>query len=239
MTEFEKSRWAEEGFARQYLEEADIYIPERRKLLGVLGSFYRHFCSGKPGNKVLDIGCGDGILTYTLLQIDGTLSATLVDGSEEMLARAKARLRGFKNVQFLRTGFQELVRTDGADADADLIVSSLAIHHLPMDEKRKLFRYLHARLKDGGHFVNVDVVLSPSDALEGWYLTLWREHILKAREASGSKDGHEEIIERYKDNKDNRPDPLAAQMEALRSTGFRDVDCFCKYGIFTMFGGRK
>jgi len=28
-------------------------------------------------------------------------------------------------------------------------------------------------------------------------------------------------------------------MDTLREIGFKDVDCFYKYGIFSMFGGRR
>jgi tRNA (cmo5U34)-methyltransferase len=35
------------------------------------------------------------------------------------------------------------------------------------------------------------------------------------------------------------PDTLAAQLNALQTIGFEDVDCFYKYGIFTMYGGKK
>jgi tRNA (cmo5U34)-methyltransferase len=37
----------------------------------------------------------------------------------------------------------------------------------------------------------------------------------------------------------NKPDTLKNQMDTLREIGFKDVDCFYKYGIFSMFGGRK
>ena len=62
MTEFDKSHWAEKDFSNQYLEAADIYIVERKKLLEILKSFYRYFLANKKDNKILDLGCGDGIL---------------------------------------------------------------------------------------------------------------------------------------------------------------------------------
>jgi len=49
----------------------------------------------------------------------------------------------------------------------------------------------------------------------------------------------DDIIQRYKDNRDNKPDTLDEQLNALKSVGFKDVDCYYKYGIFTMYGGRK
>lgn len=38
---------------------------------------------------------------------------------------------------------------------------------------------------------------------------------------------------------DNLPDTLDAQLESLEKVGFKDVDCYFKYGIFSVFGGFK
>lgn len=49
----------------------------------------------------------------------------------------------------------------------------------------------------------------------------------------------DDTMRRYKDNKDNKPDTLDNQINALKEVGFKEVDCFYKYGVFTMYGGKK
>ena len=49
----------------------------------------------------------------------------------------------------------------------------------------------------------------------------------------------ENIIKRYKDLGENKPDTLEVQLKALKEIGFSEVDCFYKYGIFTIFGGKR
>ena len=239
MTEFDKSHWAEKDFANQYLEDSDIYIVERRKLLEILKSFYRYFLANKRNNKVLDLGCGDGILTQELLKIDESISATLVDGSEEMLSKAKGKLAGAEGINYVRASFQELSQKNMVLANFDFVVSSLAIHHLNMKEKKSLFEYIHSCLNNGGYFVNIDVVFSPTENLEAWYLLLWREHIREVQARLKLEGHYEDIVDRYRSNTDNQPDTLTAQLKALKSAGFEDVDCFYKYGIFAIFGGKK
>ncbi len=240
MTEFDKSNWARPEFSQGYRDNADIFIIERRRMLAILRSFYVHFVKDGAPKTMLDLGCGDGIVTAAIADADPTISATLVDGSPDMLKKAGELLEGLNNAHYVRASFEEILREDKVSGVYDFIASSLAIHHLTLDEKKALFQYAHEHLKPGGHFVNIDVVLAPSGELEGWYMKLWREWIDGRARALGIEgEQFESVIDGYKDNKDNKPDTLDDQLEALRSVGFEDVDCYYKYGVFTMFGGRR
>jgi tRNA (cmo5U34)-methyltransferase len=240
MTEFEKSNWAKPGFSQGYRDNADIFIVNRKRMLAILQSFYVNFVKIGKQKTMLDLGCGDGIVTAAIADIDPSISATLVDGSSDMLKRAEEQLAELKNVRFVLASFEHLLREDSTGGLYDLIASSLAIHHLTFADKTTLIRYAYEHLKPGGYFVNIDVVLAPSDPLEQWYLILWREWIRERKRSLGLEEGRfEDVIEGYKDNKDNKPDTLSRQIDALRSAGFKDVDCYYKYGIFTIFGGKK
>lgn len=239
MSEFEKSEWAQKGHAQAFLENADIYILERRRLFQILRSFYRHFLD-KNRTKVLDLGCGDGALTRELLKEDEQIQATLVDGSPEMLENARERLQSFENMHFINRTFQELLKNDAVlDDDFDLVVSSLAIHHLHREEKRSLFEYIHNHLQTGGYFLNLDTVKAPTPELEGWYRIFWSEWIRENQTKLDITERFDHIPEQYKNNPDNHPDTLDEQLDALKSVGFGQVDCYYKYGIFAIFGGRK
>lgn len=240
MTDFSESNWAKAEFSRQYRNNADIYIVERRRMLDILKSFYKHFFSDKTRTRILDLGCGDGILTYELLKIDNRISATLMDGSEDMLARAKERLNDFRNIQYIQTSFQDVLKGEFIQKNFDFVVSSMAIHHLTTDEKKGMFKKIHSLLHSGGHFVNIDVILAPSETLDRWYMRLWKEWMDEKKKSLGiSGDYHDDIIQRYKDNRDNKPDTLENQMNALKTIGYKDVDCYYKYGIFSIYGGMK
>jgi tRNA (cmo5U34)-methyltransferase len=240
MTEFSKSQWAKAEFAQEYRDSADVYIVERKRLFEMLKSFYKHFVASKSGNNILDLGCGDGIVIHELLKIDDSIVATLIDGSEDMLKKAAERLKGFNNIHILKASLQEILDKQIALQNFNFIVSSLAIHHLSMQEKTALFRTIYSHLNVAGYFLNIDVILAPTETLEHWYLSLWRDWITERKSVLGIKgNDYDDIIQRYKDNTDNKPDTLDEQLNALKSIGFKDVDCYYKYGIFTMFGGKK
>lgn len=47
------------------------------------------------------------------------------------------------------------------------------------------------------------------------------------------------IPDQYKGNPDNIPETLGSQLQALEQIGFKEVDCYFKHGIFSLFGGFK
>jgi len=240
MTEFNKTNWSKPEFSQQYRDNADIYIVERRRMIEIMKSFYVYFISDNENKSVLDLGCGDGILTRTLLQIDSSISSTLIDPSGDMLNRAKELLREADNTHFIKASFQDLMKDTILKKSFNFIVSSLAIHHLTLEEKRSLFRIVYAHLQPGGYFMNIDVILAPEETLEEWYMELWHEWMDERKAALGlERDLFDDIIKRYKALEENKPDTLEEQLKALKETGFREVDCYYKYGIFAAFGGKR
>jgi tRNA (cmo5U34)-methyltransferase len=62
---------------------------------------------------------------------------------------------------------------------------------------------------------------------------------LAAQGRTAEIGAHDGLPDLYKSKKDNNPSPLFDQLQVLEKTGFKDVDCFFKYGIFALFGGTK
>ena len=227
-------RWSTRSFVERYLAAREVIVVELGRMTELLRSLYRQHMQSRSG-RIIDLGCGDGFLTWELLKADPGASATLVDSSGEMLRRARERLAGF-NVRFIRCRFEELV--DMELPRADLAVSSLALHHLTRGEKMELLRYLHSLLRGGGLFVNIDLVKAPSEELREWYLSLWREWIEERRQLLGVKEEYQELVERcLAEEHYTRLGTLEEELRLLRSAGFAGVDCFYKHGMFAMYGG--
>lgn len=240
MSEFEESKWINKQAALEFIESADMYILERQKLFAVMKSLYKHFLEDNNKTiKILELGCGDGRVTHELLQIDANLEGTLIDGSAEMVESAKNRLKSYPGLKFIQNTFQELVNSNLLSETFDFVVSSLAIHHLQEDEKKTLFEYVYNHLSPSGFFLNMDVIRAPTESLENWYLKLWKEWIIENEAKMEHSESFQNILDQYKNNPDNNPDTLENQLKLLKSTGFSNVDCYYKYGIFSVYGGQK
>lgn len=238
MTTFDNSLWADTEFSQNYRDDADIFLPFRHQFIDIAKSFYGHFINSKTATSVLDLGCGDGLFVYELLKSFSPENITLVDGSAEMLDAARARLSNAENIDFIKIDFHNLIEERSISKQFDFIYSSLAIHHLPYNEKLKLYTYIYSMLKPGGCFIHYDVVIFQSGKIENWYMEFWRQWIKK----HPLKQRSEKLIgipDQYKENKDNIPDTLSAQLQALKDIGFKDVDCYFQHGIFALFGGFK
>ncbi len=109
----------------------------------------------KPGDKVLDVGCGTGSLTLTAKTSAGINGVVYgIDAAPEMIdfARKKAKQAG-SDVVF-DVGLIEKIPCP--DATFDVVISRLAIHHLPDELKRRAFSEIFRVLKPGGHFLVAD-----------------------------------------------------------------------------------
>jgi tRNA (cmo5U34)-methyltransferase len=102
-------------------------------------------------SRILDLGAGTGETARRCLAVHPEAGAVLLDASAGMLELARETLPDVE----LCVGRLEDPLPAG---HFDLVVSALAVHHLPGRGKADLFRRVAGRLAPAGRFVVADVV---------------------------------------------------------------------------------
>ncbi|MHB1126931.1 MAG: class I SAM-dependent methyltransferase [Bacillota bacterium] len=141
------------------LEEVQAYDLQMQKLRDMrseVAAFIK--CVGlQPDHAVLEIGTGTGELALSIAQNCSKVYA--VDVSQVMLdfARQKATERGLTNIEFCHGGF---LTYDHVGDPPDVVVTQLALHHLPDFWKLIALRRIHTILRQGGKLYLRDTIYS-------------------------------------------------------------------------------
>jgi 2-polyprenyl-3-methyl-5-hydroxy-6-metoxy-1,4-benzoquinol methylase len=108
----------------------------------------------KPGWRVADIGCGNGVLACEAALMGAEVDA--IDISPAMLALAEICAKDRKVA--IRTQSAGLLSFAFQPESYDLIVSEFALHHLPDFWKAVAMSRIFAALKPGANFYLRDIV---------------------------------------------------------------------------------
>ena len=102
----------------------------------------------EAGMSVLDLGCGTGTLTLLLKRACPGARVVGVDVDPKVLGIARAKLaEAGVEVELLQGAIDEL---DLPEASFDRVVTSLVLHHLTTEEKRRALGAVRRLLKPGG-----------------------------------------------------------------------------------------
>ena len=123
----------------------------------------------QPQMKILDLGCGTGTLTLMLKHAHPEAEITGMDGDSQVLDIARQKSRG-KDIQWDEGLASSLPYPDSV---FDRVVTSLVIHHLVTDDKRRAFKEIYRVLKPHGELHVLDFG-TPHSSLTRFMITYMR-----------------------------------------------------------------
>jgi len=176
---------------------------------------------------MIDLGCGTGTVSKAVKDSFPNAEITCVDIAGSMLEIAQDKISG--NVSCIQADFYsfDFMRK------FDLIVSSLALHHLKTDDdKLRFYKKIHAALNPGGMFINIDVVLGSDESLQNVYMKKWRTFMAK-------NVSDEEIENKWLPNyyAEDKPTKLTTHLDMLKKCGFSVIDVVYKYYNYAVYCG--
>jgi tRNA (cmo5U34)-methyltransferase len=222
-----KSHFEEE--AKEFDETILKLIPNYKEMINALISSipFNH----QDSIRVLDLGCGTGTISKNLKEIFPNAKVSCLDLAENMIEMAKIKLNRYNNIDDITGDFYHFKFSE----KYDVIISSLALHHLVTDnDKIEFYKKIYESLNSGGVFFNADVVLGSNDYLQDLYLKKWKEFMNQ----SVSMD---EIENKWipASREEDNPAKLIDQLNWLHDIGFKDVDVIWKYYGGAVYGGFK
>ena len=222
------SGWTEDD-SRHFIDYGAYFVPARETQIDTI-------CSVVPpapdGALIVEICCGEGLLCEALARRFPRAEIHALDGSQTMLASAKARLEAAGVAH--RSALIDIAETGWRSFDRPVhaFVSSLAVHHLDAPGKARLFKDLAAALAPGGVVVVCDLVEAQREA----GLALWKRHWDDGvRERSLALDGNEKMLDFFRDDGWNyyadpdadpadMPSTLFDQMLWMADAGMTGID---------------
>jgi len=174
----------------------------------------------RPGQRVLDIGCGTGALSVPLAERGAEVTA--VDVSQAMVDAVadQAAVRRLPNVHPV-AGAAEALEIEPGSFDA--VVSNYALHHLRDADKSELLRQSASWLRPGGVIVIGDMMFGRGGSARDRQIIRSKVWVL-VRKGPGGLWRVVKNAFRFLLRLQERPVSIDSWVEMLEDAGFVDVE---------------
>jgi SAM-dependent methyltransferase len=188
---------------------------------------------GSTSLRVLELGCGDGMTSASILARRPDVILTALNNEPGMIGHATERLRGP-----LQEGRCQVVHADALvylraqpPASVDVVASALALHNSHRVYRHGVHEAIHRVLLPGGLFVNGDkFALDDTQRFAGLHVSL--ERFFDLLVPLGKLDLLRDCV--LHNVADESPERVMREHEVvqeLSSIGFQDVTIRCRYEV--------
>lgn len=166
----------------------------------------------------LDTGCGTGYLVGKAIKVFSKCRFVLVDPSAEMMAEAKKRLEGYKNVEYLNP-----IKTEDMDVanleDYDVVTAIQTHHYLKREDRIKATGNCYNLLREDGIYIVFENIKPENDAVLDIQLERWMNFQLLEGRSEKEVNAH-----RKRFGVKYFPIKVSEHLSLLYSTGFKIVE---------------
>lgn len=184
----------------------------------------------RPGHRLLDVACGTGLVAVQARKILGSAeNITCVDASEGMLAIARTKLPA----RFLCARAERLPLPDDS---FDFLTMGYALRHVA--DLEGAFGEYRRVLAPGGKLLILEIT-KPARRVSGFLFRVYFAHVFPwlALLCTRNRDARDMVYYYWETmNACVQPGRI---LEAMRSSGLREVNCTTWFGLFTEYTAVK
>ena len=232
--------WSEDS-SNIYRQLAKVAVPNRAGQIAALLMLLPF--GTDEAFQMIELASGEGLLEHALLRAFPNANLLALDGSDSMRQTATHNLAEFKN----------RVRVDAFDIHdsvwhehingADVVLSSLCVHHLDGDEKQMLFTETANRISERGMLLLADLIAPQRPEAKDFFAATL-DASAKTQSENGLEAGYELFLKRgwnhfLSPSPVDKPSPLFHQLQWMQAAGFAVVDCFWMQAGHAIYGGYK
>ena len=181
--------------------------------------------------RILELGCGSGLLSKRVFAKYPEAEFYLVDLSAEILKQCQINLGNPKNANFIQADINDL---NFETESFDLVYSSIAIHHVKNEAKKNLFVKAFQWLKPNGVFIYADQTRGITDEIYQKHISRWKE---KSFELGANKTEWDEWMD-HQNSHDYHVD-FETQMLYLKEAGFPLRDIIWRNLLWVIYFAQK
>ena len=137
----------------------------------MLYSMFQYIPENFKPKRIIDLGCGTGNLTREILDHFPDAEIHALDLSEEILDECKKRFPNAHDITYIKADFKHMNLEPNT---YDLVMSSIAIHHIEDPFKIKLYKDVFRALKANGLFIFADQTRGITDEIYFNNIACWK-----------------------------------------------------------------
>ncbi|MBN1649876.1 MAG: methyltransferase domain-containing protein [Bacteroidales bacterium] len=211
-----------------YTEMLARLVPRYREMLWMILTYIP---KDLHPNRIVDLGCGTGNLSKGILNQYPQAEVLAVDLSASILDEASKRLSNYTTISYINQDFNHL---DFEENSIDLVVSSIALHHLTDLQKEKLLKKIYRWLSPKG-------VLIFGDQFSGSTSDRYEQHMENWKLTSEGKNVPESEWALWMEHQKNHDYHTSVEnyFNWCKQIGYKNSDVVWRYYLWTVFIAHK